>query len=292
MFSQTSDSEYLRCEMDSHADTCLAGNNFIAFENTGQTVSIYGFDDNAPPVTGVPIATFMTAVTLESGETLILVVHQALFLGEKHNGSLLCPNQMQKHGVRVDDCPRHLSLGMNSTHSIIVKEEDVTIPLQLEGTISYFNSHLPTRHKFETCCHIELTSQEQWDPKAEDIAQEEQKYIEHQEGNPEERQINAVSRISVVDTVLEDIDSMLSGICMLETMCRISAVSTDDKRGPISSQRLSKIWGIGLDTAKNTLRVITRIFCSSLIFRISLIPSIPLVPGRSRSIAIKSKWFC
>ena len=141
---------------------------------------------------------------------------------------------------------------------MLVKEKDVTIPLQLDGTISYFNSHLPTRHKFETCCHIELTSQEQWDPKAEDIAQEEQKYMEHQEGNPEERQINAVSRISVVDTVLEDIDPMLSDICMLETMCRISAVSTDDKRGPISSQRLSRIWGIGLDTAKNTLSATTQ----------------------------------
>ena len=101
---------------------------------------------------------------------------------------------------------------------MLVKETDVTIPLQLDGTISYFNSHLPTRHEIETCRHIELTSQEQWDPKAEDIAQEEQKYIEHQKGNSEECQINAVSWIIVEDTVLGDVDPMLSDICMLETM--------------------------------------------------------------------------
>ena len=136
---------YPRCDLDSHDDTCLAGDNFIMHSRTGETVSIYGFDDDAPPVSNVPVGTCMTAYTLETGETVILIVHQALYLGKRHQGSLLCPNQMRQHGVRVDDCPVHLSMGMNSTHSIILQEDDVTIPLQLDGTISYFNSHIPTK---------------------------------------------------------------------------------------------------------------------------------------------------
>ena len=134
---------------------------------TGETVSIYGFDDDAPPVSNVPVGTCMTAYTLETGETVILVVHQALYLGKRHQGSLLCPNQMRQHGVRVDDCPVHLSMGMNSTHSIILQEDDVTIPLQLDGTISYFNSHIPTKRELQECRHVELTSSTTWDPKAD-----------------------------------------------------------------------------------------------------------------------------
>ena len=113
----------MRCELDSHADTCLAGSNFIAYEYTDQTVTVYGFDENAPPLQNIPIATCMTAITLPTGEVVILVMHQALFLGKKHKNSLLCPNQLRKHGVRVDDCPKHLSFDMKSTHSIIFEED-------------------------------------------------------------------------------------------------------------------------------------------------------------------------
>ena len=73
-----SQNQHPRCELDSHADTCLAGSNFIAYEHTGQTVSVYGFDDDAPPLQNIPIATCMTAHTLPDGETVILVVHQVL----------------------------------------------------------------------------------------------------------------------------------------------------------------------------------------------------------------------
>ena len=135
------DNTFLRCELDSHADTCLAGSNFIAYEYTDQSVSIQGFDDNSKPVKNVPINTCMTAMKLPDSETIILVLNQALYLENRQKHSLLCPNQMQKHGIRVGDCPMHLCIGMKSTHGIIVKEEDLVILLNLEGVISYFNSH-------------------------------------------------------------------------------------------------------------------------------------------------------
>ena len=131
------DNTFLRCELDSHADTCLAGSNFIAYEYTDQSVSIQEFDDNSKPVKNVPIATCMTAMALPDGETIILVVHQTLYLGNRKKHSLMCPNQVRGHGIKADDCPMNLCMGIKSTHSIILKEEDLVIPLNLEGVISY-----------------------------------------------------------------------------------------------------------------------------------------------------------
>ena len=70
--------QHPHCELDSHADTCLAGSNFIAYKYTDQTVSVYGFDYDAPPLNNIPIATFMKDHTLPDGKTAILVVYQAL----------------------------------------------------------------------------------------------------------------------------------------------------------------------------------------------------------------------
>ena len=133
--------------MDSHADTCLAGSNFIAYELTGETLSVYGFDDDAPPLQNIPIATCMTAHTLPDGEVIILVVHQALYFGKKHIGSLLCPNQIRCNGVRVDDCPKHLGLGLNTRHSVISEEDDISIPLCMDGIMNNFETHLPTKRE-------------------------------------------------------------------------------------------------------------------------------------------------
>ena len=150
---------------------------------TGQTVSVFGFDENAPPLQHVPIATCMTAHTLPSGETIILVMHQALYLGKKHKDSLLCPNQLRLNGVRVDDCPKHLALGLNTRHSIIFEEDDLSIPLEMDGTISYFETHLPTSSEINNCRHIVLTSPEEWDPKSDTFAKEERKFAELDSGD-------------------------------------------------------------------------------------------------------------
>ena len=84
----------------------------------------------------------------------------------KHSGSLLCPNQLHCNGVRVNDCPKHLRLGLTTRHSIISKEDDLKIPLEMDGTISYFKTHVSTKAKINKCCHIVLTSPEEWDPKS------------------------------------------------------------------------------------------------------------------------------
>ena len=98
--------QHLHCELDLHADTCSAGINFIANEHTGQTFSVYGFDDDvAHFLQNIPIDTCMSAHTLPDVETLIVVAQQALYMERNHSDSLPCLNQSCCNDVRVDDFP-------------------------------------------------------------------------------------------------------------------------------------------------------------------------------------------
>jgi hypothetical protein len=60
-----------------------------------------------------------------------------------------------------------------STHSITVTEENVTIPLQLNGIISYFDARTPTTEEIENCPHIILTSDKEWNPYSSHFAEKE-----------------------------------------------------------------------------------------------------------------------
>ncbi len=50
-----------RCELDSHTDTCVAGENCIVLEYTDQTVNVSAFSDRHKPLENVPIVTATTA---------------------------------------------------------------------------------------------------------------------------------------------------------------------------------------------------------------------------------------
>ena len=82
-----------RNEMDSHADTSCAGANWKAIELTGLTCDVSPFTQDYDAVKDVPVATCATAVTNDSGKTIILVCHQMLYFGTSLPHSLLNPNQ-------------------------------------------------------------------------------------------------------------------------------------------------------------------------------------------------------
>jgi hypothetical protein len=98
------------------------------------------------------------------GETFILVFGQALYLGDKLQHTLICPNQVRHNGVIVDDIPRHLSHDGRSTHSIIFPDEDVHLPLKLCGVISYLDTRYPTQAEVDNCRWLILTNDNDWEP--------------------------------------------------------------------------------------------------------------------------------
>jgi hypothetical protein len=55
-----------------------------------------------------------------SGETICLIIHQAIYIEEMEN-NLLCPMQMRMHDVKINECPRFLSGAPNDeSHSYSV----------------------------------------------------------------------------------------------------------------------------------------------------------------------------
>ena len=168
-----------RCETDSHADTCVAGSNFLFIGGDGRTVNVTPFSQALQSVPNIPVG---TAATLyqdpQTGEEFILLFNECIFFGDKLKGpSLLCPNQMRVNGIQVDDVPQHLD--SKSSHSLRCETEDcdLTIPLSLRGVCSGFVSRKPTFDEYNSLRQVVMTSPTEWHPWwAEDLAEKEEAY--------------------------------------------------------------------------------------------------------------------
>jgi hypothetical protein len=157
----TKSSESHRCELDSHADTFVAGSNTRLISTTRKVVNIHGFTKGVE-LKNVPIASIATVFVDSNGNRILLVVHQALYLGAKHAVCLVNPNQLQNNSIAVHDRPSQFD--SSSRHAIYLPESNMTIPLQLDGIISYFDSFKPTDEEMVYLPQVVLTSVDEWDP--------------------------------------------------------------------------------------------------------------------------------
>ena len=272
--SATSNSKYdhvdnatAKCELDTRADTICAGKNFRAISLTGQTCDVSGFHQSFESLKDIPIAQVATAVTLENGETVILIINEALYFGPQMDHSLVNPNQIRAYGIDVSDNPydRGRDFGISC--------DDCFIPFNTEGSTVYFDSFVPTDTMLETLRHIELTSDEEWDPSNVDM----QRYLP--QGN--KRFIQQMRRNTRIEDVPET-DSHLASISdaycstsfarrMIESVhiesrndtetCDIrttAEVKSNTRHSKITPERVSQVFGVGLSTAKLTLAVTTQ----------------------------------
>ena len=91
-----------KCELDSHADTCILGSNFKLIELTGEVVDVVPYHEQYEAKKEMPIVSAAMAWTHpDTGETFSLDYHQALWYGKEVANSLLNPNQMWFYGHRV-----------------------------------------------------------------------------------------------------------------------------------------------------------------------------------------------
>jgi hypothetical protein len=154
-----------RCEPDSHADTTVAGKNMCMIEPTGVKVNIAAYSDEVSQLTDIPIATAGTVFDCPTtGASWLLVFHETLFLGARLPNSLICPNQLRDFGVTVHDTPKRYD--PNSMHAVYVPEHKLMIPMASDGTISYFDTRLPTEDELHTLPRVQMTSELPWDPKS------------------------------------------------------------------------------------------------------------------------------
>jgi hypothetical protein len=77
-------------ELDSHADTCVAGANTRVTGYTDTKVSVSPFSDSYEAIKDVPIAMVATAWdNLATGEVIVLYINEALYFGDKMSHTTL-----------------------------------------------------------------------------------------------------------------------------------------------------------------------------------------------------------
>ncbi len=62
----TDEGNVARCELDSHADTCVAGPNFVILDHTGQQCDVTPYTNDYQPIINVSVVNAATAFTDES----------------------------------------------------------------------------------------------------------------------------------------------------------------------------------------------------------------------------------
>ncbi len=93
-------------ELDTHADTCALGKNFLQLYDTMQTVLVMPYNSQYKAVDDLPVVTAETAIQMpETGETVIIVINQGLWFRDSFENLLLNPNQLQYAGTEVNDNP-------------------------------------------------------------------------------------------------------------------------------------------------------------------------------------------
>ena len=94
-----------RFELDSHADTVVAGSNCIVLRYTNCACTVLPYNENEyKAISGVPIATVGTGHTSKNGSNYILVLNEALSMPQLDH-TLVNPNQLRHYACTVNDNP-------------------------------------------------------------------------------------------------------------------------------------------------------------------------------------------
>ena len=96
--------KYETCtELDSHADTCVVGKHVLLFQDFNRPVNVSGYDANLGTVENCKtVSAAMAYDDIRTGETVMLIVHQAISLPHLDN-NLLNPMQLRMNDVRVSE---------------------------------------------------------------------------------------------------------------------------------------------------------------------------------------------
>jgi hypothetical protein len=130
-----------RTELDSHADSPVVGKHCKVLHYTGKHVDVSGFTDALGACKSIPVVHCAVAYDcLLTHRTHILLINNALYM-RTMTVNLIPPFVMRLNGLQVNECPKFLSLHPDiNDHSIYLPEDDLRLPLLLQGIISY----LPT----------------------------------------------------------------------------------------------------------------------------------------------------
>ena len=271
-------------EADSNADTCCLGSNFIVLSYTNKTADVYPYDNTYEPIANVPIVTGATAYTDgDSGQTYILVFNESLYYGTRLPHSLFNPNQIRQCGIDLWDNPYDKQRGLE-----IEVSDELKIPLDIQGTKITFQSRVPTKMELDTCPHVQMTSDRDWQPRTVKLGKTQSNHYEIMPVRTVEQNTSYVYQdgiFSTDDKVLHDVEPSM--VSMQERMVASINVEVDKTNDPLSDMpamrtfistkrhtkatafNLAERWGIGIKSAEDTLKVTTQRGIRSAIMPIS-----------------------
>ena len=255
----------LPTDIDNHADTICFGKNFRPLFFTSEVCTVSPFLENEYDAqNNVQICSAVTAVDLDSGETILLEAGQGLWFGDRMARSLINPNQLRAFGIPVCDDPTDPNRALG-----IYLEDEYFVPMQMSGSTCTFNSRCPSNEELESCRTFIVSDPDSWDP-TEDM------FISSVERGEvyESRTILQVSTMlhdnvyfSNSDYIHEyDKAHMRSGLgpgIFERKLC--ANVFTDKRHHGSNPELLSQKWGIGLKKAKDTIKNTTQLNIRSAI---------------------------
>jgi hypothetical protein len=146
-------------EVDSHADSFVAGKNCVPMHYTERSCDVQPYSDDYAPVQNVPIVTAATGYTSATGLNYILVFPEALYLPTLGH-SLFNPNQLRQFGTIVQDNPYD-----TTPMHITTNDGGFTACLQSKGTDIFITTWAPTQLEMDAYPHITLCSATHWNPR-------------------------------------------------------------------------------------------------------------------------------
>ena len=127
------------------------------------TCSVHPFNDSYKAMTGVNIVNVAYKYENDEGEQFILEVNQCLNFIDSMTHSILCTNQARYSGITINDVP--MICDPNSSQDIIPKDNNTTLPLEMNGPIPYILISKPTQNDIDYLPWIKITSDEiEWEP--------------------------------------------------------------------------------------------------------------------------------
>ena len=258
-----------KCELDSHADTIVAGKNCVVLSYTGQVCDVTPYREDYNAICNVSVAQVATAwQSDETGQVYILVFNEALDMTKSLDVTLVNPNQLRHYGIHVQDDP-----SSNRPLSIITEDAEFAMPLSREGTIIFATTHTPSQKELEQCPHIILSSHHTWTPGdvrfnsvthslEEEVERVRRvKYVKRsspslQQNSPEIFDLSKISR---------QLSIMSVGVESKNDVNELSTFESSDRHTDVTASDLSQRWLIPIATASKTLKETTQIFLRSAI---------------------------
>ena len=122
---------YSMIDLNSHADTIVCGSNCIVMHLRGKEYDVAPHTDAYETIKAVPIVWAATAYhNPETGETIILILNEAICMGESMDHTLVNPKQLHAYGMTFQDNPF-----AEASVFIATEDREFILPLSFKGTI-------------------------------------------------------------------------------------------------------------------------------------------------------------